>query len=236
MATASSAAKQLAQFAAQARQLRLQANQAPLRDTVSSVKAFQAARLAQTHADLLVHPRYQLAARFFLSDLYGAKNIHQRDAELARVIPVMQKFLPEAALQVMAAATELDALSEQLDIAIAQQPSVAASGGNSLSLDQYQAAYSAVHVLNPSARETQMQLIIRVGRALDGLIRKPMLSTLLKSMGPAATAAGFDHIHDFLTRGFVAFKQMNGAGEFLTTIEARERAYHGQLIVTTDSI
>jgi hypothetical protein len=84
------------------------------------LRAFQARRLAFTHADLLESPRYRAATRFFLDELYGVKDFSQRDAELARVIPTLTRFLPEAALGTIADAVELDALSERLDLATAK--------------------------------------------------------------------------------------------------------------------
>jgi hypothetical protein len=36
--------------------------------------------------------------------------------------------------------------------------------------------------------------------------------------------AGFGALHDFIERGFVAFRHMHGADEFIDTIERRELA------------
>ena len=41
--------------------------------------------------------------------------------------------------------------------------------------------------------------------------------------GPAH-AAGYGQLHDFLERGYHAFRKMDGADEFLATIDRRERA------------
>jgi hypothetical protein len=53
------------------------------------LKEWQAARLARSYADLLASKRYNPAAEFFLSDLYGPKDFRSRDEELARVVPIM---------------------------------------------------------------------------------------------------------------------------------------------------
>jgi len=81
------------------------------RATVGAVKQWQAQRLARTHRRLLGDPRYAAAARFFLDDLYGAKDFSRRDAELARLVPTMVRLLPDAALETIADAIEMDALS-----------------------------------------------------------------------------------------------------------------------------
>ncbi len=227
MANSATSAQLLGQYASQARLLRAQiSTDASQLAAVNRVKLFQSKRLAQTHSDLLASPRYGLAATFFLKDLYGSHQIDQRDNELSRVIPVMQRFLPEPALAVIARAAQVDALSERLDQALAQR----CAGSCLLSLEDYQLAYRQLHEQEPAARDTQMGLIVQIGQSLDGLIRKPLLGGLLKTMGPAAHAAGFNHLHDFLTRGFNAFKHMNGANQFIQTIEQRERDYHHQLV------
>jgi hypothetical protein len=92
---------------------------ATVRARRDELRAWQARRLTRTHADLLASPRYATATRFFLYELYGAKDFSQRDAELTRVIPTLSRFLPEAALGTIADAVELDALTERLDLATA---------------------------------------------------------------------------------------------------------------------
>ncbi len=109
-------AHELARWLMQARHLRLEAKAQPLRaGRRQALRAFQAARLARTHADLLASTRYQAAAEFFLSDLYGPKDLGARDAEIERVLPLITNALPTAGLRALQAAAELDALSEQLD-------------------------------------------------------------------------------------------------------------------------
>jgi hypothetical protein len=229
MGNESTSAVRLKKQADQARTARLRVQAAPqLLACVERVKAFQTQRLAQTHADLLQSARYGQAARFFLDDLYGASDVSRRDEELVRVIPVLARFLPEPALAVLADATELDSLSEQLDAAVA----VYANSNEPLNFDAYRVAYLRVHQDNPSLREHQMNLVVGVGQVLDGLVRKPLLGGLLKSMGPVAMASGFQTMHDFLSRGFTAFKQMGGAREFMQQIESRERENHERLIKT----
>ena len=43
-------------------------------------------------------------------------------------------------------------------------------------------------------------------------------------MRQPARLAGMVVLHDFLERGYRAFRKMNGAGEFLATIASRETA------------
>ena len=192
---------------------------ADLRRWSHAVKQWQAARLAVTHADLLETPRYQHAARFFLDDLYGAKDFSQRDAELARVIPVLTRTLPDAALATLADAVELDAMSERLDEAIALK--LHRNEAGSIGEARYAAAYRAT--APRVEREHQLDLVLAIGRSLDRLVRHPMIGTLLSAMGGPARMAGLGAMHEFLTSGFRAFKGIGGASGFLGRIDERER-------------
>ncbi len=183
------------------------------------LKHWQAARLARTHADLLAEPRYRDAARFFLDDLYGAKDFSQRDAELTRVIPTLTRLLPDAALSTLADAVELDALSERLDeaLACALRPDSAAQ----ITDQDYARAYR--NSATRPEREHQLDLVLVVGRSLDRLVKHPLIGRLLAAMGGPARMAGLTAMHEFLVGGFEAFRRIGGASEFLRRIDARER-------------
>ena len=192
---------------------------ARLRQWSSALKHWQSARLAVTHADLLAEPRHREAARFFLDDLYGAKDFSQRDAELGHVIPVLVRTLPGSALATLADAVELDALSERLDEAMASLLRRDEASG----IDE--AAYArAYRESAPMAdREHQLDLVLSIGRSLDRLVRMPLLGGLLRAMAGPARLAGVPTMHEFLVRGFGAFKGIGGASGFLARIDARER-------------
>ncbi|MFO0236309.1 MAG: FFLEELY motif protein [Burkholderiales bacterium] len=192
------------------------------------LRAFQARRLAFTHADLLESPRYRTATRFFLDELYGVKDFSQRDAELARVIPTLTRFLPEAALETIADAVELDALSERLDLATATaRVADPAIRGRPVDDDAYARAFRAAG--SRSDRERQVELVEHIGRALDRLVRHPLLGGLLGAMEGPARLAGLAAMHEFLASGFRAFKAMKGADVFLRTVIDRERTLMGRI-------
>ena len=79
---------------------------------------WQARRLRMTYADLAADPRYSAAIEFFQNDLYGAADFSQRDADLARVVPMLVRLLPESVIMTAAAAMELNGLSQELDRAL----------------------------------------------------------------------------------------------------------------------
>lgn len=179
------------------------------------VKAWQAARLARTYADLDADPRYAKATEFFLDDLYGAKDFSGRDEAMLRIYPVMVRTLPEAAVETAALAIEVDALSEELDRRVA-----AALEDGPITEAGYARAYRKAGTR--AERMRQIELIDEVGRRLDALVVKPWIFTTLKLMRGPAKLAGLQDLQTFLERGFAAFSHMGGADHFLATIDGRE--------------
>jgi hypothetical protein len=180
--------------------------------------AWQACRLRGTYADLASQERYTDAVLFFEEDLYGGADFAQRDADLMRVVPVMMRMLPERVIATVAQAMELNTLSHELDRALLERLPRADGVFTSA---EYCRAYCAMG--DRPARERQIDLIGEIGAALDVYVRKPLIQTALVMMRQPARLAGLSVLHDFLERGFAAFHKMHGAGEFLATIDRRER-------------
>ena len=181
-----------------------------------ALKRFQSARLAVTHADLLAARDTHDAAEFFLEELYGAHDLGQRDTDLARVIPTLQRMLTVEALQAITNAIVLDALSEQLDTAMAQRL------GASFDAAAYANAYRSV--ATRAQRERQLALVQELGQSLCTLVKIPLISLTLSVMRTPARLAGLGELQQFLERGFGTFKQMRRPAAFVATIVERERA------------
>lgn len=163
--------------------------------------------------------RYAAAIRFFENDLYGNADFAKRDAHLARVVPLMVRMLPEKVIATVAQAVELNALSHELDGALhARLP----RADGIFSVADYCKAYRRMD--QRMNRERQIRLIAEVGGALDSHVGKPLVRSALALMRRPARLAGFGVLHDFLERGFSAFRAMHGAQAFLATIVARETA------------
>jgi len=184
------------------------------------LREWQGARLARTYADLLHDASYRPAAEFFLSELYGLKDTSQRDAGLERVHPLMARVLPEAALHGVGLAVELDALSEELDGRLLDVLSSELGLRGEITEAAYVDAYRRCDNYVP--RKHQIELVRQVGEDLALVVTKPMVSPLLRSMRAPAKAAGCGELHEFLERGFKAFKQMSDPPRFLDTIQGRE--------------
>jgi hypothetical protein len=184
---------------------------------VAALKSYQQQRFARTHASLLAHPRYGRAANFFLNELYGPQDFTQRDAQFSRIVPALVRLFPLDTVGTVESLAAVHALSERLDTAMAIHLAGAAPSRAS-----YVRAWQATG--EPAARTRQIELVMRVGEALDRHTRSFVLRASLKAMRGPARAAGMGSLQAFLENGFDAFGAMRGAQEFLATIEARESA------------
>ena len=161
----------------------VRAGDAGLAARVLQLKHYQQARFAQTYADLLSHPRYAGAARFFLEDLYGPGDFSQRDAQFARIVPALVRLFPAEVVDTVAALTALHALSEQLDSEMARHVD-----GGEVTASIYVAAWRSTR--QPADRQRQVDLMLEIGRALDIYTRRPLLRHSLRAMRIPARAAG----------------------------------------------
>ena len=184
---------------------------------VERLKNYQQRRFSHSYADLLASPRYGAAARFFLEDLYGPRDFSERDAQFARIVPALVRLFPRDIVGTVGELATLHALSERLDSKMGR-----AMTSDLVDRDSYLAAWQAVG--EPAARETQVQLVLSIGSALDRYTRVPMLNASLRMMRGPANTAGLGSLQRFLETGFDTFKAMRGADEFLATIGSRERA------------
>jgi hypothetical protein len=191
---------------------------ASLSAALDRLGSWQSRRLRGTYGDLAVQPRYADAIAFFQSDLYGG-DFAQRDADLARVVPLMVRMLPERVIATVAKAMELNTLSQELDrLLLTRLP----RADGVFTVGKYCRAFRAMG--HRAERMRQVQLIGDIGSGLDGVVRKPFIHAALVMMRQPARLAGLAVLHDFLERGFDAFHRMRGAELFLATIDRRERA------------
>jgi hypothetical protein len=198
-----------------------------VRPRLEALRAWQAARLAATYADLRVTAPFGDACEFFLADLYGEGDFYERDRAVERVVPIMIRLLPDSVLGSLARAIELNAISQELDFALAAALPERCTRAGAISDRDYADAY---HASAPrSARRHQLALLIILGRELDRLVKKPMLAELLHLCRWPAKLAGLGALQSFLERGFAAFGRLGGAHVFLATILRRERAFMAAL-------
>jgi hypothetical protein len=196
-----------------------------LAGALQRVASWQGLRLRLTYEDLAAQSRYADAVLFFQTDLYGSGDFARRDADLARIMPMMVRMLPERVLLIVAKAVELHALSQGLDRSLlARLP----RADGQFSVAEYGRAYARMG--KRAERERQIRLIGEIGRGIAEFVRKPLLLAALRMMRQPARLSGLSALHDFLERGFMAFRKMGDASEFLTTIDTRERALMEELL------
>lgn len=200
---------------------------------LGELRRWQAERLRRSFARFLREPDQRPAAEFFLSDVYGDHDFAQRDADIARVLPAMQRLLPGFLLEAVAAGVELGALTHELDLDVAQALGTIAPRRRKLDENLYAEAYRRAG--DPRRRTRQVALIGEVGTGLSKAVRLPGVSALLKlSRGPAS-AAGLSELQGFLERGFAAFAALDDAPGFIEEIVRDERRVMRRLFAGDDA-
>lgn len=200
----------------------------PLAARVRAVKLYQHRRFERSYADLLADTRYAGAAGFFLDDLYGPQDYSERDTQFARIVPGLARLFPTALLATVADLSALHALSENFDTAMGR-----ALVGDDVTAPTYLRAWQATG--DRAGRERQIDLMLAVGRALDGYTRNPLLRNSLRLMRGPARAAGLGALQQLLERGFDTFAGLRGAEPFLGVITTRERALAARLFDAADA-
>lgn len=189
----------------------------PMRASLDRLQRWQCSRLDATYADLRAQPRYREACEFFLDELYGGRDVHERDRQLSRVVPVMRRFLPAHLLHAVGDAIRLQAVSLEFDLAMARLLEPVGK------LDQPAYAKAYREHGRWDQRAEQLAMINDLGRLLDETVQRPMVHRLIRLMHRPARMAGFGALQGFLRRGLDAFALMKGAEHFLATIDERER-------------
>lgn len=188
---------------------------------LGELRRWQAARLRRSFARFLQDPERRPAAEFFLSDVYGDHDFARRDADIARVLPMMQGLLPERLLATVADGIELGAVTHAMDLDVAEALEGIAPRRRRLDDALYAAAYRAAG--GRALRERQIALIERVGNGLAAALAMPgMIGMLRMARGPARLA-GLSELQGFLERGFTAFGALGDARGFIAEIVAEER-------------
>lgn len=197
------------------------------------LRAWQSRRLTTTYADLLANPRYTKACRFFLDDVYAAKDFRQRDEEIRHLYEIIHHFLPDIILKLVKTVIELNDLTETLDERLWAVMQNELGVSDAITMDLYVAGYRLCD--NFTERAHQIELIDQVGHMVDLTTKVPMIATTLKVVRGPVTRAGWGDLHNWIERGFMAFQQMHGAKEFLATIYKREMAFLSSAIPNQNS-
>lgn len=185
------------------------------------IRRWQAARLAASFEGFMQDPKRRPAAEFFLTDLYGDRDFSRRDADIARVAPMMLRLMPQSLVETLVDAIELGALSHAFDLRLAEALQRLAPRRTTLDDALYARAYREVGM--PRLRAHQIDLIQVAGYGLGHALRTRGVSTLLGMLRGPARAAGFGELQSFLERGFGAYARLDDVADFIADIERSER-------------
>jgi hypothetical protein len=201
--------------------------------SVERLKRLQARRFAGSYADLLASAAFGAATRFFLEELYGARDYSERDGQFARIAGAVEKLFPRDVAQTATALARLHVLTESLDHALAR----ALPDAGDDEIRAYVRAWKSVG--RRDDRERQLQAVLDLGGELARLTRLPGLRMMLRVMRKPAAAAGLTALQRFLEEGFDTFgavsRQPRGAERFLATVAERERQFI-ELLFDADAV
>lgn len=193
----------------------------PLLEDTFRVAEWQAERLKRTHQDLYRHPGYHTGLEFLLTDLYAPAHMTRRDDNIDRIFPKMVKWLPNSLLDTFAGLVELNLITQKLDLELTERLDQQGGPGDSLSNQQYCAAFRASCSL--AQRRRQIALVAEVGQQLDHYVRNRTLGWLLSMTRGPAEMADLSDLHSFLHRGYTAFRKMEDVDALIERLVTREQ-------------
>ncbi len=180
--------------------------------------AWQLNYMLPFYDDLRASQDYAAAVDFVVSDLTGM-GVSRRDRDIARIVPIMARLLPEKALQTIASALRLNARVLDINLSICR----ALYKERSLDADVSEAAYCSACRQASSLDEclALVNLVGEIGHGLDHVIRIPMIGVTLKAMRTPARLAGFAALQVFLEKGYTTFDALEDVDQFLDDITRR---------------
>lgn len=184
--------------------------------TIRKLQTWQTNRLLATHDDLWNSKRFRAPMQFFADEIYGPKDFSARDIELARAVPKMAKVLPEKGMQSLQTAIRLNALSLQLDLALATK-----IGDNVICRNSYFDCYRQSG--SRHQREEQIELLETLSFDLPKVVNTPGISLILRLSRKPAKIAGVETLHAFLENGFNSFKKVGDVNDFINPVINREK-------------
>ena len=170
------------------------------------------------YEDLRASENYAAAVDFVVSDMTGI-GVSRRDHDIARVVPIMSRMLPNKALRTMASAMHLNASVLEINLQICRALYKGMPVDAEISEANYRAACRQASSLDECLG--LVMLIEEIGHSLDHVIRIPMIGLTLKAMRRPARLAGFGALQEFLETGYRIFDALEDIDQFLDDITRR---------------
>jgi hypothetical protein len=200
--------------------MRQEAPQSGLEPHMALLRAWQSERLKRTYADFLADDRTAQACQFFLSDVYAPQDFSQRDHDLETLYGLLSRFIPAPMLSLVAAAIELNQLSNNLDTRLIDALVNELGMLDAITPALYSAGYRLCD--NYAERVHQIDLMSRILQEVGEGAGQPLVAITLKAARLPAKRFGWQDLHDFLVRGHAAFRRLGRHNELASTIRQRE--------------
>ncbi len=202
-------------------------NELDLRQQIMHLRSWQCRRLMESYDELYQQKKFRLAMEFFIEELYGPNDFTQRDKDIEKVLPLMEKVLSEETLATFETALKLNSLSYQLDLDLVMQLQAIEShvidpldDMANLTTEQYAKAYKACD--NQPLRQQQLDFIELLAFNLSELARRKSIMFMLKLSRKPAKLAGLSELQRILEVGASAFKKLGEIDDFIQPIISGE--------------
>ena len=179
---------------------------------------WQVAYLMPFFSEFETRPDTAAAVEFIVSDLMGS-GIAARDADLARVVPIMVRLLPDRALDALASAMQLNARTLAINLANCRELSERTDISKGVSERDFCAAFRRTTTLDECLGLIDLTIVL--GHTLKRLVRSRLLRMTLQTMHYPAHAAGFGAMQDFLEKGYTTFHAIDDVDDFLEQFAER---------------
>ena len=173
---------------------------------------WQVAYLLPFFKKFQTRPDTAAAVEFIVSDLMGS-GVSARDADVARIIPIMVRLLPASALQAVASAMELNARTLAINLANCRELSEGTDISRGISERDFCAAFRCTTTLDECLGLIDLTIVL--GHTLNRLVHNRLLGMTLRAMHYPAHTAGFDAMQDFLEKGYATFHAIDDVDYFL---------------------
>lgn len=188
---------------------------------VYAIQEWQSKRLQKTHNLLLQDERYQDATLFFLEDIYGGIDLTELSHQIERVMNKAFRILPEKVMTTSTYALEFNALSAELDEAMACFI-FNEMGVVDITFDVYIEAFR--EAVDISLRHRQAALAKMLGQGLDKYVRSRLVYGTFKMVKRPAVKAGIGELYNFMDKGFDVMRPLGSAKGLIDAIVDEEVA------------
>lgn len=197
---------------------------AQLAQRLHDVQEWQKERIKYTHQALFAVPEHALMTQYFLNRLYGGPDFDVLAHHILRIIKhsnLVEKVIPNSAIQIGLAGVSLAVLAMQLDEALAADLLNHYPAHQVLTDEIMSACY--VRQDQHDARLHQMDLLDELSVGLDKYLRSALVKSAFKMAKGLAHKYRIDPLYDFIGEGFDAMKPMKSAQDFVQNFTSKER-------------